>query len=985
VVIEHNLGLVAASDWLIDLGPEGGEEGGALVFAGSPAQAAGVPESRTGWALRRLFNYEERSQDSREAAEKTTVNVAQAGHLYGPGTNCRSADPATHGLRGAPVAAARGSNHCIEIRNAREHNLKGIDIRIPRDRFTVMTGVSGSGKSTVAFDILFAEGQRRYLESLNAYARQFVQPAARPDVDSIFGIPPTVAIEQRSSRGGMKSTVATMTEIYHFIRLLFARLGTQYCPQCRVPIQPQTVDDIVRRVNDEFQGAAVQVYAPLVSGRKGYYTDLAAWALRRGYAALRVDGILVSTRKWPRLSRFREHQIDLPVGDRVQVSEQNESLLRRVLASALEMGNGITQIEAGPLRDGTHSDQSPPDARYLQDGTHPGQNPGDVQHLKPTVYSTRRSCPGCGRSFQEPDPRMFSFNSRFGWCPVCTGTGRSGEPGGHVCSGCSGTRLRPESLSIGFRDLNISQVTAMPVSRALHWFSGMQVEGREREVGEGILGEIRARLDFLCRVGLGYLNLDRAAPTLSSGESQRIRLASQLGSNLRGVCYILDEPTIGLHPRDNRMLLDTLTDLKQRGNTIVVVEHDEETIRSADHLVDLGPGGGLHGGRLVAQGSVADLMENPGSVTGRCLSNSRALHERKLPRDTSDGRPGMVRVEGARLHNLNIEKLDIPLGRMVCVTGVSGSGKSTLVMDVLYRNLRSLVLGKTHEFAGCSGMSGWDKVTRVLEVDQTPIGRTPRSCPATYIGVWNHIRRLFSQLPEARMRGYEPGRFSFNTRGGRCEGCAGQGVKRIEMSFLPDVTVICDVCGGARFSPETLEVRLRDRSVADLLAMSVEEAADFFRAHPQIGPPLNLLNEVGLGYLTLGQQSPTLSGGEAQRIKLVAELAKVVSGGDRLRPGSSHTLYLLDEPTIGLHMADVERLVGMLHRLVDSGNTVVIIEHNLDLIAASDWVIDLGPEGGQGGGRVVAQGPPQLVASGAACSHVSHTAGFLARHMNGAA
>jgi excinuclease ABC subunit A len=635
------------------------------------------------------------------------------------------------------------------------------------------------------------------------------------------------------------------------------------------------------------------------------------------------------------------------------------------------------------------------------------------------VYSTRRACPRCGRSFPEPDPRLFSYNSKHGWCPSCFGTGlrltgfdgeQTGEEiwwndwwggGEQPCEACGGRRLRPEALAVTFRGRSIADFTRLPVAEAARQVAALEFSGREREIARDIVAELSSRFDFLSQVGLAYLSLDRSAPTLSGGEAQRIRLAAQLGSNLRGVCYILDEPTIGLHARDNEVLLGTLERLRDKGNTVIVVEHDEATIRRAEHVVDLGPGGGVNGGRLVAEGTVRDLVASRASLTGRFLRNPLA-HPLRDPAAARPASPGTIRVKGATLHNLAGVDAAFPLGRMSCVTGVSGSGKSTLVRDVLHDSVHALVAARGRRRAappkprGCAAVAGWEPVGRVLEVDQTPIGRTPRSCPATYVGIWDDVRRLFAASSEARLRGYTASRFSFNVKGGRCEECEGQGRRTIEMSFLPDVTVACDACGGARFSAETLAVRFRGKTIADVLAMSVDEAVAFFDFHPGIRHALRLLHDVGLGYLTLGQQSPSLSGGEAQRIKLVTELARARSGpgqGGPRRGGAVHTLYVLDEPTIGLHMADVERLVRVLHRLVDAGNTVVVIEHNLDVIAESDLVIDLGPEGGAGGGRIVAAGSPAEVAAASgsaaatgsrrgaghrAAAGPSHTARFLA-------
>jgi excinuclease ABC subunit A len=967
VVIEHNLDVIRASDWLIDLGPEGGDDGGAIVCTGTPAQIAQHASSHTGRALR---EYE------------TALTKPAA---------LRATEP------GLPLQVR--VNESIRIHNAREHNLKSIDVEIPRNEFTVITGVSGSGKSTLAFDILFAEGQRRYLESLNAYARQFVQGAARPDVDAIFGIPPTVAIEQRTSRGGSKSTVATLTEIYHFLRLLYVKLGTQYCPDCQVPIEPQSEDAIAARLLREYKGQRIGLLAPLVVNRKGYYTDLAKWARGKGYEFLRVDGEFLPTAKWPRLSRFQEHTLELPVAD-LRIAADNEAEIRPALARALEFGKGVVHVLAGLDR--------------LEEAKAKSRSGRVEMDLPQRVFSTKRACPSCGRSFAELDPRLFSFNSKHGWCPRCYGTGlkldkvewdeerqKTGTED-HVldswiewlevdetCPACEGKRLNREALAVRYQERSISELAALPVGRLEALFRGLELSGRAAEIARDIVAELRSRLAFLDQVGLSYLSLDRSAPTLSGGEAQRIRLAAQLGSNLRGVCYILDEPTIGLHPRDNQILLDTLERLQAKGNTLVVVEHDEDTIRRASHVIDLGPGAGKQGGRVIAQGSADDLMRNADSVTGRFLRNP-LMHPLHAQRAVTRNTPS-IEIAGASLHNLKNIDLRLPLARLSVVTGVSGSGKSTLARDILYKNLEQRVgehrKGKEAPVFGCGAIRGAEGLGRVLEVDQTPIGKTPRSCPATYVGFWDAIRRLFAEANESRMRGWSASRFSFNTKGGRCEECEGQGIRKIEMSFLPDVKVTCEVCGGARFNPETLTVRWKGRSIGEVLAMSVDEAVEFFAAHPSTHHALRLLQDVGLGYLTLGQQSPTLSGGEAQRIKLVTELAKVrtdAQGNAASRPGrggaDNKTLYVLDEPTVGLHMADVEKLLRVLHRLVDAGNTVVVIEHNLDVIADADWIIDLGPEGGEAGGHLVAQGPEAKVIESA---QTSHTARVLKNFLQG--
>lgn len=949
IVIEHNLDVIRAADWIVDLGPEGGDAGGSLVVAGTVAEVMACADSHTGAALR---DYDA---------------TPEPGRVFEPVVSY------------APLQRPRPTS--IHVHQAREHNLKGISLDIPHDRFTVVTGVSGSGKSTLAFDILFAEGQRRYLESLNAYARQFVQPAARPDVDAIFGIPPTVAIEQRTSRGGRKSTVATLTELYHFLRLLYMKLGVQHCPRDGTPIEPQSQNAVVARILSEHRGEHVGVLAPLVVARKGYYTDLAKWARAKGYPSLRVDGEFMSTARWPRLDRFREHSIELPIAD-VRVVPENEALLREAVARALDHGKGVVHL-LYPL-DGLMSGEATP---------------------RQEVFSTRRACPACGESFPDLDPRLFSFNSKHGWCDGCFGTGlvlpgfdaeQTGEETAweesealEACPSCHGRRLNPTALGVRFRGQSIAELTSRSVGEVRAFFESLHLAGREQEIARDIVAELRARIAFLCDVGLAYLTLDRAAPTLSGGEAQRIRLAAQLGSSLQGVCYVLDEPTIGLHPRDNRVLLDTLHRLQANGNTLVVVEHDEDTIRRADHVVDLGPGAGTRGGTIVASGTAGELMSAPESVTGQFLREP--LRHPMRPRRPVAADDRCVQVVGATLHNLRNAVARFPLCRLTVVTGVSGSGKSTLARGVLHASLmRMLRDGRVRagvDPVGCEALLGVERVGRVLEVDQAPIGKTPRSCPATYVGFWDAIRRLYAGTTEARLRGYDAGRFSFNTGGGRCPACEGQGIRRIEMSFLPDVKVSCESCGGQRFNAETLAVRYRDKSIGDVLKMSVDEAVDFFSAHRNVHHALRLLQDVGLGYLTLGQQSPTLSGGEAQRIKLVAELAKVRSDNDMKTratdhgsvPGPRHTLYVLDEPTVGLHMADVAKLLLVLHRLVDAGNTVVVIEHNLDVMAEADWLIDLGPEGGAQGGRVVAEGVPESVSFKGGHSHTGRILGdFLA-------
>lgn len=940
IVIEHNLDIIANSDWIIDLGPDGGNKGGKLVFAGSVKDLLKHKSSATANALRNYL--------------KPTK-----GKISAP-KNCVREPSTITPNNSTPLQNA------ITVHQAREHNLKNIDVAIPRNKFTVITGMSGSGKSTLAFDIVFNEGQRRYLESLNAYARQFVQPASRPDVDAIYGIPPTVAIEQRTSRGGRKSTVATMTEIYHFLRLIFVKLGEQHCPDCAQAISAQSPEAIIAQIQRKWRSRRISFLAPLIINRKGYYTDLAKWAASKGFDHLLVDDELTPTDNWPRLDRFREHTIDLPVGS-LTVQPKNETALLQLLNRALDFGKGVVKI---------HEDKR-----------------SNKRFSQPILFSTQRACPNCHTSFPELDPRMFSYNSPLGWCVSCYGTGKldlefdqeqtgeeatwlDGSESTETCTDCAGQRLNSTSLSVYFKNKSIADFTSLSVAEAARVFAKIRLNEREELIARDILQELCSRLQFLQEVGLGYLTLDRSAPSLSGGEAQRIRLAAQLGSNLQGVCYILDEPTIGLHPRDNRMLLHTLERLGNKGNTIVVVEHDEETIRSAEHIIDIGPGAGVRGGEVVATGSINKICKNKASATGRLLSNPLA-HPLHAKRSSANG---YLEIKGAQLHNLKNLNIQFPLQNLICVSGVSGSGKSTLVRDVLHDNLRSLNAQKRKRklsnLIGCKSISGWESITRVLEVDQTPIGKTPRSCPATYIGFWDTIRRLFADTTEARIRGYSPSRFSFNVKGGRCEECEGQGLMRIEMNFLPDVKVPCETCQGNRFNSETLSVLYKGKSIGDVLNMNVEEAVSFFASHSSLHHALTLLEHVGLGYLSLGQQSPTLSGGEAQRIKLVSELAKSrpqLEDAKRRRIVPVHTLYVLDEPTVGLHMADVEKLITVLHRLVDAGNTVIVIEHNLDIMAEADWIIDMGPEGGEGGGKVVCKGQPIKIAA----SKRSRTAPFL--------
>ncbi len=975
LVIEHNLDVIRASDWLIDLGPEGGDAGGQVVAVGTPDDLRQHLGSHTGKALR---DY--------DGAIGVQENWGQIPILQSANKSARKK------LESDP--------NFIQIVNAHEHNLKGLSVNVPLGKFNVVTGVSGSGKSTLAFDILFNEGQRRYLESLNAYARSIVQPAGRPEVDAVYGIPPTVAIEQRLSRGGRKSTVGTVTEVWHYLRLLYVKLGTQHCVHDGAAVQPQTPQSILAQWMTQFRGQHIGLLSPLVINRKGVYTELADWARPRGHTHLRVDGNFLPTTGFPRLDRFKEHTIELPVAS-LDVQPENEDLLRECLVRALEHGKGVVHVLS--------------ELDGLGAAMHNGSPTAQIGRL--TVYSTLRACPVCATSYAELDPRLFSYNSKHGWCPDCVGTGvrlnkeqrkalddsvRDDDNQGRersfaepelddvtdqACPTCHGTRLNAVARAVSFGaqgsdQMGLGEVAAWSVVDVRRWVQGLRsgvgMSAREMGIARDLLSEIEARLNFLEEVGLGYLTLDRGAPTLSGGEAQRIRLAAQLGSNLQGVCYVLDEPTIGLHARDNAMLLKALRGLSDKGNTLVVVEHDEDTIRHADHIIDIGPSAGKRGGELVAQGSVAALQAVPRSQTGRYLGHAMR-HPLGLRRpvamkatEQTGGEP--LVVHRASLHNLQNVNVAVPLRRLVAVTGVSGSGKSTLARDVLLANVQmavqerstkagrdALAAGKALAWAGCGGITGFEVLDRVLEVDQTPIGKTPRSCPATYIGFWDTIRKLFAETLEAKARGYGPGRFSFNTGEGRCPSCEGQGMRTIAMSFLPDVKLLCETCHGSRFNPETLAVSWRGKNIGEILQMEVDEAVDFFASMPNIAHPLQLLKDVGLGYLTLGQPSPTLSGGEAQRIKLVTELSKVRDDVTRRGQKAPHTLYVLDEPTVGLHMADVEKLVRVLHRLVDAGHSVVVIEHDLDVIAEADWVIDLGPEGGAAGGKIAATGTPEAV------------------------
>ncbi|MEB3328173.1 MAG: excinuclease ABC subunit UvrA [Candidatus Sericytochromatia bacterium] len=945
---------------------------------------------------------------------------------------------------------APADNAHLFIKGAREHNLKNVDLRIPRDQLVVFTGVSGSGKSSLAFDTLFAEGQRRYVESLSAYARQFLGQLAKPDVDYITGLSPAISIDQKSTSHNPRSTVGTVTEIYDHLRLLFARVGTPHCHRCGQAINPQTVEQIVDQVLAHPEGTRAQILAPLVRGKKGTHEKVLEQARKAGFVRVRVNGEVLDLQEVPPLDKNRKHELAIVV-DRVVVRPDQASRLADSVATALQQAGGLVlvQVLGGQER------------------------PGASQDL---LFSEHYACADCGTSLDEVAPRLFSFNSPFGACSVCHGLGasreldpallvpdprktlragalapwaRTGNPyyvelltavaagngfsidvpwaelspearelvlhgtgekryrinqpswyqesgfgydtrfeglipnlqrrytettserfkqelEGYMsaipCEGCKGRRLRPEALAVRIQGASIADVTALSVREALPFFGSLVLTDRQRLIASQLLKEINARLGFLNDVGLDYLSLDRAANTLSGGEAQRIRLATQIGSGLQGVLYILDEPSIGLHQRDNERLLATLKRLRDLGNTLIVVEHDEDTIRAADHVVDIGPRAGVHGGQVVVQGTVEDVMACEASLTGQYLAGARGV---PVPGSRRPGNGHFVCIEGASENNLRDIDVTLPLGTFICVTGVSGSGKSTLVHDVFHRHLQHHFGGQVAPPVALRSVSGLEHVDKVIVIDQAPIGRTPRSNPATYTGLFDHLREVFAMTTEARARGYQAGRFSFNVKGGRCEACKGEGMNVIEMHFLPDVYVPCEVCKGKRYNRETLEVRFKGRTIADVLDMTVEEALAFFEAVPRARAKLQTLYDVGLEYIKLGQAATTLSGGEAQRVKLAEQLARRATG---------RTLYILDEPSTGLSFYDVDKLLEVLNRLVDSGNTVLVIEHNLDIIKQADHLIDLGPDGGDRGGRLVATGAPEEVA---ACP-ASHTGRFLA-------
>jgi len=963
VVIEHNLDVIKTADWVIDIGPEAGDQGGELVVSGTPEEVAATEGSHTGRYLKEVL------------AGRPPLRLEKA---------------------------IRTESHerpkTIGVRGAREHNLKNISIDIPRDEMVVVTGLSGSGKSTLAFDILFAEGQRRFLDSMSPYARQFVEQLEKPDVDAIEGLPPSVAIEQRITRGGGKSTVATVTEIHQFLRLLYAKLGTQHCPDCNVPVQKSSITAVASELETMAKESSVQLFANLIRGRKGYHTDVARWAGEHGFSTLLVDGEIVGVDDFQPLERFKEHTIDVLIGT---IEKRSVKGILDLAKQALEIGKGTAKARC------IVADISKPKAaKTKKEGASRGKGSKSVTTGLTDgfrILSSEMNCPDCGRSFEELDPRLFSFNSPHGWCEHCRGFGEvwseipkakdfdsqleadlaaeksfenreEGET--RPCPVCQGDRLNPVACSVRIAGESIAGFSARSASDALAMSREWKFEGREETVARDILPEIRQRLEFLGRVGLDYLQLHRSAKTLSGGESQRIRLAAQLGSNLRGVLYVLDEPTIGLHPRDNTRLLDALEELSAMGNSLLVVEHDEETMRRASRIIDLGPKAGSHGGEIVAFGTMEEVMAEERSLTGKFLREPPVHPQRGSRRPMKDVSE-WLELKGAKRHNLDNVDVRFPLRRLTAITGISGSGKSTLLRGVLLPAVEeSLTRSGRRKKSGplyWKSITGVQHLSQVIEVDQSPIGKTSRSTPATYLKIFDAIRTLYAGLPEARLRGYTGSRFSFNNQGGRCDTCEGQGVIKLEMNFLPVSYMPCEDCGGTRFNRQTLEVKYDGKSIGEVLAMTVEQAADFFTAHPKISRPLQLLVETGLGYLKLGQPSPTLSGGEAQRIKLVTQLAR---GGTADRPRMAKrggTLYILEEPTIGLHAADVELLQGVLHRLVDEGHTVIVVEHHLDLVAEADHIIDVGPEAGYRGGKIIATGTPEEVAK----SKESRTAPFL--------
>lgn len=977
LVIEHNLDVIKSADWILDLGPEAGQHGGQLVAQGTPETIAKT-NTPTAKYLREALN--------------------------GPRTSVRP--PSS-----LPTSHSALATQAISLRGARHHNLKNISVEIPCDQLVVISGLSGSGKSTLAFDILFAEGQRRFLDSMSAYARQFAEQLEKPEIDSLQGLPPTVAIEQRVSQGGGKSTVATVTELWNFIRLLYAKLGTLYCPDCQVPVEKQSLAAIENTIQTELKKGSVKILAPLIRGKKGYHTEIAQWAIKHGFTTLLVDKQFKQAEDFTRLERFVEHDIDVVVAEvpseKSQVRSGTKSAKQSLLTShsslgtqlsrALEIGKGLVKLFTA-------------DKKFI-------------------LLSTSSSCPCCNRSFEELDPRLFSFNSPHGWCGTCRGHGKIPKRRQYLdtsrfdsvleaeidadraidrmdsdelieCPACHGSRLNPVGANVRLLSpisniqYPISDISTLSINEASAHFQKLKFPAdREKLIARDILPEISQRLSFLQEVGLGYLHLDRSGNTLSGGESQRIRLAAQLGSNLRGVLYVLDEPTIGLHPRDNAALLKTLIALRDQGNSLIIVEHDEDTIAAADHLIDLGPGAGRLGGEIVYEGKPPQVPSEkfqvrsgkPKKSAKQSLLTSHSalitsptyraltqpiIHPTRGSRRAINKTHPFLKITGCHANNLKDIDAAIPLGRLTVLTGISGSGKSTLMHQCV-----AAVFNKQAKQKPFKKVSGEKSVKAVYEVDQSPIGKTSRSCPATYVKVFDHIRALFAQLPEARMRGFDASRFSFNTEGGRCPDCKGNGRIRLEMDFLPSTWVHCEECNGQRYNPATLEVNFRGKNIGQVLAMTIDEASAFFESQPRISHPLKLMADTGLGYLQLGQASPTLSGGEAQRIKLVSELIKGRGAKAQMtnRQFQISNLYLIEEPTVGLHHEDIRRLIDILHRLVDEGHTVVVIEHHMAVAAEADWILDIGPEAGESGGQIVAQGTPETVAK----SKTSRTAPFL--------
>jgi excinuclease ABC subunit A len=833
----------------------------------------------------------------------------------------------------------------IVVTGARVHNLKNIDLKIPREQLVVITGVSGSGKSSLAFDTLYAEGQRRYIESLPASNRQLLQQLDKPDVDSIHGLSPAIALQQRPSNFGPRSTVGTMSEVQDFLRLLFTRVGQPFCIQCGARISIQTTEQIVDQLMALPAGARIVLMAPIAGAKKLNSNELLREFARQGFTRVRIDGRLHELDQETHLESGRTYRIDLII-DRLTIKEGVEKRLADSLETASRVGQQVVTVEVQ----------------------------ADDALLRELRFSQKFACAECGSSFPEIVPSLFSFNSPNGACPVCAGLGSLEQAHGkskvdpdagyiELCKECSGARLKKESLAVRIGGKNVAQLAALPINEAIQYLDALQFQGQEQITAKKILAEIIPRLRFLSQLGLDYLTLDRSSTTLSGGELQRVRLAKQLGSKLSGVLYIFDEPSIGLHQKDNAQLLELLQELRSAGNSILIVEHDPETILSADYVIDIGPGAGTKGGWVVATGSPDELMAKAHSLTGQYLSGNRKV---PIPSSRRKSLGEFIILKGARQNNLQDITVEIPVGLMTCVTGVSGSGKSTLVMEILYREISRRLRRLRIKSGALDDLIGWQHFDRVIGVDQAPIGRTPRSNPATYAGIYDPIRDLFAQLPESRVRGYRPNRFSFNTVGGRCEACGGEGLMRIEMYFLTDVFATCDICKGRRYNRETLDIRYKGHSIADVLELTVNEGLDLFAHIPAIADRLHALVDVGLGYIRLGQAAQTLSGGESQRLKLAKELARRSSG---------RSLYVLDEPTSGLHFADIEQLLELLHRLTDAGNTLVVIEHNLEVIKNADYVIDLGPGAGKSGGRVVARGTPEDVAA----ISLSHTGRYLSK------